>query len=151
MNNEEIMGIFSGMFAEDIKLAKLKGWICEAVFTTERLLVLEKPGIKGRLGATRHPIYIKSQASQLEKLRKKEIVIDDMLGNSPKDFVISYGDIAAVEFGVYGLKLAGNQYIRLDIYGLLDTHVPEYQFLFNLLPRYWDFFRGFIKTVLPGK
>ncbi len=152
MNNEEILGVFSAMYAEDIKLSSLKGWICDLYFTSERMVVIEKPGIRGRLEANKgiHPLYIQELASARERLKMNDTPLDDMCNSNARNFSIPYEDIAVIDFGKYGLKLV-QQYLILNIYFSNNIDDPEYRFLFKLLSKYHQSFHDFLSSILPGK
>jgi hypothetical protein len=146
MNKEEIIGVYSAMYLEKLTIMNVKGWVCDIYLTASRMVVIEKPGIRGRLEANKfHPVYIQSVASARERLKMNETPLDDLYKSGQRNLIIQYDDITVIDFEYYTAKLV------LKIYFSNNIDKPKHKFMFYFLTKYHQDFHDLLSTLIPGK
>jgi hypothetical protein len=137
--SEEISGIFPGAMDK----GTIRGWGCQLIFTTNRLIVAKyKRSLLSRMWS--NPVYSSHQASPRDRLKMKSVSAQSFLEADPENFEISYSDITVVEYEIIHHK------ISLKIF-MNDLDVPKYRFVLFMRESYKGELKEFLNTVLPCK
>ncbi len=142
MSEEEIIGILPGWMNRGAFMYKDH---CRFVFTTNRLIVAADR--RPIFAAVQHgPDYLAFNASARDKMKMKEMSVEEALRSDPKNLEIKYDDIKVVEIRPQGKGMPINFFVYTDS---IDT--PKHKFGVTIMIRYLDDFRKLVETVLPGK
>jgi len=150
MSGEEVVGIFLGGMNPSAGLLKYKDY-CTLIFTTTRLIVDTSYCRRPALGTMGRPIYLAFKVGVRDRMKMKEMSIEDALRSDPKNLEIKYDDIKVVEIKVpLGAGLVSSALDFLVYMDSLDT--PTHKFGVAISVKYHlDDFRKLVETVLPGK
>ena len=124
-------------------LFKYKENPCVLIFTENRLIIAKK---ETKLFSFSLPgtIYMRSKAVARERLKWKQVSVDDYLKESPENIEVLYPDISAIEI----------QFDKLYIYGD-DLNSPMHEIKIakssKFIKRISDDLMYFLKEFLPDK
>lgn len=140
---EEILGIFPGMIDNRKKFGG-RAWTCKLIFTTRKLVATYEKRFGGRL---KDPYYISFNAGARDRLKMKEISVENLLKENEENFEIPYSEIAAMEMKSPAFK----NYRNLQVFSQEELSTPKYTFAVYISERYDDVFDEFLQKVVPDK
>ena len=142
LRNEELLGIFPGVL-EIGKLLKQKMWQCNLYFTTNRLIA----AYEKRYPKLYRPRYNSFMATARDKLKMKEISLENLLKENEENFEVPYSEIEAIEMKPLRLR----PYRNLLIFFAEDLNTPKYTFGLAMSHNYDNVFDDFLQKILPDK
>lgn len=158
MEEEKIIGSFSGIYADHQKAKKFqKKWNCELVFSTDRLIILKEKGFKLDGITKKPPKFLFSRNSEEEHLNKKREVEERI--NEKGSVILPKNEIDLITMGtmietpilstLYNLLAPNQRVIRVYTDG--DKKYPKHQVAIDIMPKFSEslektFFEAFPRS-----